>query len=216
MRLPPFFPLTLLSTATHINRFLADSAVPVEDDFPDSPSPADILGARMVGRWKSGAPLRITPLVDDPVLAEDPLRNNKFKFNPDSQEICPYAAHIRTSFLLARPSSPNTKERKKGMRVLVLTHEPGKMNPRKDLLKFGPPTQFVDPHLILRRGIPFGPELTSEEKLTRRTKHERGLLFVSYQSDLSQGFSFLQKGALPTPPSLLLFFSLHAQSLIEI
>ena len=146
------------------SRFLAENAKPIEDDFSDAPTPADILGARMVGRWKSGAPLSITPLVDDKKLADDPNRNNKFKFNPDSQEVCPFAAHIR------------------------------KMNPRKDLLKFGKPEDNVNPHLILRRGIPFGPEVTTEEKLTQRTKYERGLHFVSYQSDLQQGFSFLQKG----------------------
>lgn len=112
----------------------------------------------MVGRWKSGAPLRITPLVDDKELADDDQQNNKFKFNPNSQEICPYAAHIR------------------------------KMNPRKDI-----PKDRLDPHLILRRGIPFGPEVTTEERLTKSTKHDRGLYFVSYQSQLSNGFSFLQK-----------------------
>lgn len=81
------------------------------------------------------------------------------------------------------------------------------MNPRKDLDKFKQPPDFVDPvdqHLILRRGIPFGPEVTTEEKLTNSTKCERGLYFVSYQSDLSQGFSFLQKSwaNAPTFPPL--------------
>lgn len=92
----------------------------------------------------------------------------------------------------------------------------GKMNPRKDLLKFGPPEQNLDPHLILRRGIPFGPELTTEEKLTRRTKHERGLLFVSYQSDLSQGFSFLQKGrpSFSTPSFFLFPISLSQRQML--
>ncbi|KAJ4301659.1 dye-decolorizing heme-containing peroxidase [Kalmusia sp. IMI 367209] len=152
---------TPLPGQTLVNQgFLLDSSKPIEDDFPDAPTPADILGARMVGRWKSGAPLRITPLVDDAALADDPLRNNKFKFNPNSQEMCPFAAHIR------------------------------KMNPRKDLTN---PENTINPHLILRRGIPFGPEITTEEKLTRSTKHERGLYFVSYQSDLNNGFSFLQK-----------------------
>lgn len=99
---PLLFPLPhLTSTNINLSRFLTDSAAPIEDDFPDAPSPADILGARLVGRWKSGAPLRITPLVDDPELAADPMRNNKFKFNPDSQEICPFAAHIRTSLSLS-------------------------------------------------------------------------------------------------------------------
>jgi deferrochelatase/peroxidase EfeB len=69
------------------------------------------------------------------------------------------------------------------------------MNPRKDLDVFISATDPdpVGPHLILRRGIPFGPEVTTEEKLAKSTKHERGLYFVSYQSNLGNGFSFLQK-----------------------
>ena len=33
-----------------------------------------LLGSRMVGRWKSGAPIDVTPFKDDPVLAKDPQR----------------------------------------------------------------------------------------------------------------------------------------------
>ena len=32
----------------------------------------------MVGRWQSGAPLAVTPELDDPALGADPLRNNDF------------------------------------------------------------------------------------------------------------------------------------------
>jgi deferrochelatase/peroxidase EfeB len=35
---------------------------------------SDLLGARMVGRWKSGAPIDITPFKDDPALGVDPER----------------------------------------------------------------------------------------------------------------------------------------------
>jgi hypothetical protein len=64
-----------------------------------------------------------------------------------------------------------------------------KMNPRGDLQESG----IVD-HMILRRGIPFGPEVSDEEKSSHTTTQERGLLFVCYQSSLSSGFSFLQGG----------------------
>jgi hypothetical protein len=37
-----------------ISRFLEDKSKPISDDFDDTPTPADTLGARMVGRWKSG------------------------------------------------------------------------------------------------------------------------------------------------------------------
>ena len=35
---------------------------------------SDLLGARMVGRWKSGAPIDITPFKDDPALGADPTK----------------------------------------------------------------------------------------------------------------------------------------------
>jgi Dyp-type peroxidase family len=56
----------------------------------------ELLAARMVGRWKSGAPLELAPLRDDPRLGADEKRNNDFEFSDDpSQRKCPYAAHIR-------------------------------------------------------------------------------------------------------------------------
>jgi Dyp-type peroxidase family len=55
-----------------------------------------LLGARMVGRWTSGAPLELTPLRDDPRLGRDKNRRNDFDFAEDRfQRKCPYAAHIR-------------------------------------------------------------------------------------------------------------------------
>jgi Dyp-type peroxidase family len=57
---------------------------------------AELLAARMVGRWKSGAPLELASLRDDPRLGGDEKRNNDFEFGDDPyQRKCPYAAHIR-------------------------------------------------------------------------------------------------------------------------
>jgi Dyp-type peroxidase family len=56
----------------------------------------ELLAARIVGRWKSGAPLELAPLHDNPALGADPKRNNDFGFVDDHfQRRCPYAAHIR-------------------------------------------------------------------------------------------------------------------------
>jgi Dyp-type peroxidase family len=55
-----------------------------------------LLAARMVGRWKSGAPLERAPLRDNPGMGSDDKRNNDFDFAEDRfQRKCPYAAHIR-------------------------------------------------------------------------------------------------------------------------
>jgi Dyp-type peroxidase family len=57
---------------------------------------AELLAARMVGRWKSGAPVELAPLRDDPGLGGNEKRNNDFEFAEDRfQRKCPYAAHIR-------------------------------------------------------------------------------------------------------------------------
>jgi Dyp-type peroxidase family len=55
-----------------------------------------LLASRMVGRWRSGAPLESAPLRDDPRLGLDKNRDNNFDFAEDRfQRKCPYAAHIR-------------------------------------------------------------------------------------------------------------------------
>ena len=56
----------------------------------------ELLGAKMVGRWRSGAPLTLAPERDDPALGADPARNNGFDFSKDPRGLmCPHAAHMR-------------------------------------------------------------------------------------------------------------------------
>jgi Dyp-type peroxidase family len=73
-------------------RFVAERAARLGMD-------RELLAARMVGRWKSGAPLEIAPLRDNPALGADDQRNNAFGFADDPlQRKCPYAAHIRKMY----------------------------------------------------------------------------------------------------------------------
>jgi Dyp-type peroxidase family len=54
------------------------------------------LGAKMVGRWHSGAPLALSPDHDDPQLGADPARNNDFDYHYDLRGFkCPAGAHAR-------------------------------------------------------------------------------------------------------------------------
>ena len=56
----------------------------------------DLLGAKIVGRWQSGAPLALTPDQDDAELGSDPARNNDFGFDDDPRGFkCPVGAHAR-------------------------------------------------------------------------------------------------------------------------
>jgi deferrochelatase/peroxidase EfeB len=56
----------------------------------------ELLAAKLVGRWRSGAPLTLAPDVDDPALGADPLRNNDFDYaNDASGRKAPFGCHIR-------------------------------------------------------------------------------------------------------------------------
>lgn len=56
----------------------------------------DLLGAKMVGRWQSGAPLALSPERDDPELGSDTSRNNDFAYGDDPRGFkCPVGAHAR-------------------------------------------------------------------------------------------------------------------------
>jgi Dyp-type peroxidase family len=55
-----------------------------------------LLGAKIVGRWPSGAPLQLCPERDDPELGADPERNNAFLYGDDPRGFkCPAGAHAR-------------------------------------------------------------------------------------------------------------------------
>jgi Dyp-type peroxidase family len=61
-----------------------------------SPSEEELIAAKMVGRWRSGAPLVLAPEQDDPALGADRNRNNNFNYLDDMQGLkCPSSAHIR-------------------------------------------------------------------------------------------------------------------------
>ena len=56
----------------------------------------ELLAAKLVGRWRSGAPLPLAPERDDPALGADPARNNDFDFSKDARGlVCPHASHMR-------------------------------------------------------------------------------------------------------------------------
>jgi len=75
---------------------------------------SDLLASRMVGRWRSGAPLELAPLEDKVWLGGDARRNNDFSYAGDAfQRACPYAAHIRKS---------NPRDDVPGGQADILTH----------------------------------------------------------------------------------------------
>ncbi|MEA2230370.1 MAG: hypothetical protein QOD83_186 [Solirubrobacteraceae bacterium] len=145
----------------------------------DTASPT-LLGAQMVGRWKSGAAIINAPTEDDPEIAEGTPLANDFEFGDDREGlVCPWAAHVRKVY-------PRDDVRGK-------TKQPdGKPLDKKEILAA---EAFTQTHRMLRRGIAFGPELTEKEAKAGHSDPERsrGLLFKSYITSLEDQFEFVQQ-----------------------
>lgn len=57
----------------------------------------ELIAAKLMGRWRSGAPLTLAPEKDDPELGADPMRNNDFNYK-DKDPLgyaVPLGSHIR-------------------------------------------------------------------------------------------------------------------------
>lgn len=59
----------------------------------------EMVAAKLMGRWRSGAPLVLSPDRDDPELGADPQRNNDFSYRQADPRglACPPGSHIRRS-----------------------------------------------------------------------------------------------------------------------
>jgi Dyp-type peroxidase family len=69
-------------------RYLREKAADRKDEA--------LLGAKIVGRWQSGAPLSLSPDEDDPELGRDPHHNNAYSYADDPRGFaCPVGAHAR-------------------------------------------------------------------------------------------------------------------------
>jgi Dyp-type peroxidase family len=90
----------------------------------------ELLAAKMMGRWRDGTPMALSPQNPDPALASATL----FGYADDPTGLrCPLTAHIR----VANPRDQKLND------LVISTVPPG-----------GP--------LLLRRGLPYGPELQGE------------------------------------------------------
>lgn len=143
---------------------------------PDGNHPPDIdgpglFGARLIGRWKSGAPLAKCPFKDDQAMADDPDRNNDFDYvvrdvptisaDGPSDYYCPFTIHTRKT-------------------------APRNLSPYID-------PKFLESSSIVRGGLPYGPEVTDDERrkyslADPNNYQRRGLLFNCYSSSLDSGF----------------------------
>jgi Dyp-type peroxidase family len=63
----------------------------------DTPEGEELLAAKFMGRWRSGAPLVLSPDRDDPELGADPMRNNDYNYKEMDPfgYACPLGSHAR-------------------------------------------------------------------------------------------------------------------------
>jgi Dyp-type peroxidase family len=155
------------------------------------------LGAKLVGRWPSGAPIMRASTADDPTLGDDDCANNNFEFQdatdhtqqqrgrnqcqdttfPTSPgdktgDICPFAAHIRKSYPRDDEADPQA---------------PGYGGQKPDL----PNEEDTQTHRLLRRGIPFGDSSRSTPGVPIDDGVDRGLLFMAYMTSIVDQFEFV-------------------------
>lgn len=126
----------------------------------------ELIGAKLVGRWRSGAPLVLTPDHDDPAYAT-PDRVNAFGYlrhDPDGM-CCPISSHVRRA---------NPRDARGGSAT------------DSELV--------VNRHRILRRGRSYGAPMPYEAALTGKGDGtSRGLYFLCLQSSIARGFEFIQQ-----------------------
>ena len=150
----------------------------------DDAAATEWVAARVVGRWRSGAPVMRTPNADNPELVADNRIANDFGFRTDGvrPQLVPGEA--------ALPDLPLSRADPKGL-ICPFAGHIRKVNPRDDAAEIGG-TGDTLVRLVARRGIPYGPAFPDPRNATADGQ-ERGLIFVSYQSSIERQFEFLMQ-----------------------
>jgi Dyp-type peroxidase family len=145
------------------------------------------FAAMLVGRWPSGAPILRVPAADNPALGDDDFANNHFIFDDDA----------RPSSLTPIPGYPGDAFPQAAADFLaqVCPHfaHIRKVHPRDTATDMGKPADSFA-RLILRRGIPYGPQLVGVKyPKPKLVAQDRGLMFLSYGASIEDQFEFLQR-----------------------
>ncbi len=155
-------------------------------DFPGfshlgSAQRSEKLGAYLVGRWPSGAPLSRAPDHDIPALGRNRQLNNDFRFDDDTPR--------RTQGPHAFPPLPHASADILGVQCPVSAHI-RKVNVRDQASDVGGASATLT-RRILRVGVPYGSPLP-QNFTSEQAAEDRGLLFLSIQASIEEQFEFLQ------------------------
>jgi deferrochelatase/peroxidase EfeB len=109
-------PEILSRNGSYLGYFMLHEHVGVFRDFlrqhGKTPEGQELVAAKLMGRWRSGAPLVLAPEKDDPELGRDLQRTNDFdygKMDPYGYA-CPLGAHVRR--MNPRDTAANMQRRK--------------------------------------------------------------------------------------------------------
>lgn len=185
------------------HKFLADQAQAIN-------TTPELLGAKLVGRWKSGAPIMRAKAKDNPKLADNDCANNHFEFVGASEPIEPQVDPDHPDCLLEDArciDNDPSFEVSPGDALGAICPWAGhirKSYPRDDesdsinpnLPPEVPPVGEVSTqtHRLLRRGIPFGqPYFPPNDPSKSRDSGNRGLVFAAFQTSIADQFEFVTK-----------------------
>ncbi|MFN2569700.1 MAG: peroxidase, partial [Candidatus Dormibacteria bacterium] len=133
----------------------------------------------LVGRWPGGAPMARTPLLDDLAMGANRDANDHFGFGAHS---------VTLPLTEGKDDNPPAQADPLGILCPVGSHI-RKVNNR-DAVNDRGGRRATFSRRILRRGLPFGP-LLGGGGAPDPVAGNRGLLFVSYQTSISDQFEFL-------------------------
>ena len=170
----------------------------------------ELLGAKLVGRWRSGAPVLRAATADVAGLGDDDCANNHFEFRDASQQLLPADQKSAEDCTDRIPgtnpaqffaASPGDKEGK----ICPFAGHIRKAYPRDDLnsgegtAEEGDREPEVQRHRLLRRGIPFGRPYPDSEEERATDDGDRGLLFLAYQTSIVEQFEYVTKRQVNDP-----------------
>lgn len=162
----------------------------------------ELLGAKLVGRWKSGAPIMRAKEKDNPKLADNDCANNHFEFEDASEPIPPQTDPNHPDCMIEDARCVDNDpsfEVSPGDALGAICPWAGhirKSYPRDDKSNSIPGVGEVDTqtHRLLRRGIPFGqPYYPPNDPSKTIDDGNRGLVFAAYQTSIEDQFEFVTK-----------------------
>jgi Dyp-type peroxidase family len=130
------------------------------------------LASRIVGRWPGGAPVTLSPDVDNPLLAQ--ANDFTYQYADAFGLNCPIGAHVRRS------------------------HPRDSLDPDPGTVRS---IELDKRHRVLRRGREYGPPVPPDSLLADPPADdpERGLFFICLAANISRQFEFIQHSWVNNP-----------------